>query len=101
MLEIEPKSETIEGEAVVSLTPPTVDIGDELEDDNGLTLTKEVAITIMTKVASMLENADLTIADMKDLTTMHKSVGDYYNKLGANSGGSKAGLAGFISRMKV
>lgn len=107
MLDLTPKGEPIvldnKEDVQVSLTPPVIEGSnvDEVSDESGLELTKDIAITILNKVAAMLENKDLTIADMKDLTSMHKSVGDYYNKLGSGNAGSRAGLARFIARMKA
>jgi len=85
----------------LNLKPPVVEASfEDAATNDGVALSSEVALKIIEKLNTMLDSADLNIADMKDVTNMHKAVSDHYFKLG-NKGGASAGLAGFISRLKA
>ena len=80
-------------------TPPPED--PVFDDEDIAEMTEELAVTILDKLTKLMDNEEMSIIDLKDVTSMFKDVGAFVHKSSGATQSSSKGLETFISRLKA
>ena len=73
------------------------------EEQDMMGMTNDIAIAILDRLTLALGDTDkqLTVLDLKDITSMFKEVGAYVQKNNSAGASTSKGLASFLSRLKA